>query len=56
MSNEAFNHAEELKVQHEIEEVVNASMHRSLTADEARLVAWAAGVQFKENHHANPQG
>ena len=51
MSQQAAHHAQQLQLQHDIEDAINAASRRPLTDSEQSLVAWAAGVQLKKEIH-----
>lgn len=43
---QAAQFADELNTMRQVVETLEASTHRALTEDEARLLAWASGVQI----------
>lgn len=45
---QAAYHAEQLQVQHDIEDVILKAMRETLTADDARLLAWASGINLTQ--------
>ena len=44
---QAAHHAEQLQIQHELEEIILKSMQEPLSADDARLIAWASGIKLE---------
>ena len=46
---QAAHHAQQLAWQQEAERILQEATRRPLTVDEAKLLAWAAQLQFKEN-------
>lgn len=50
---QAFYHAEQLKVQEDIEEALKHAAEGRATTDDIKLLAWASGVPApKEKQHA----
>lgn len=49
---EQAQHEDELRLQHDLLEALDAALVRPLTQDEARLLAWASGVRpdFEHDH------
>ena len=47
---QAAHHAEQIQIQRDIENVIEAAQLRPITKDESRLVAWACGVSIKETN------
>lgn len=45
---QAYYHAEQLQIQHELETVILKSMREPLTADDARLLAWGVGIDMTQ--------
>lgn len=45
---QAAYHAEQLQIQHQIEQTILKSMQEPLTIDDARLLAWASGITLTQ--------
>lgn len=45
---QAAHHEQELQIQRDLERVIEKAKHEPITQDEASLLAWASGVQNKQ--------
>lgn len=51
---QAAYHEQELLIQRDLERVIEKAKHEPITGDEASLLAWASGVQTKQEiQHGN---
>lgn len=46
----AAYHSEQLMIQHDLERVIAKATQEPITDDEAKLLAWAAGIQLNQEN------